>query len=182
MEEKQEIRKKIIEKKKKMSMDEIQNKSDQIMKRLISIPEYKNAKCIYSYINFNQEVVTSEILIHALENKKHIAVPRIDQKEMNFYYIDDFEELCPNFMGILEPVTNQIALENDALMLMPGLAFDLEKNRIGYGKGYYDKYINTHKTGIKIGLAYDFQVLEKIKSDQFDKRPDILLTEKRFIV
>ncbi|RDU23112.1 5-formyltetrahydrofolate cyclo-ligase [Anaerosacchariphilus polymeriproducens] len=182
MVEKQEIRKRIIEQKKKMSFEEIQNKSDQIMKKLICIQEYKDANCIYSYINFNQEVVTTKILIHAFENGKRIAVPKTDNKKMSFFYINDFRELSPGYMGILEPITNNIAMENDALMLMPGLAFDLKKNRIGYGKGYYDRYINTHKTGIKIALAYDFQVVEKIKSGRFDNKSDMLLTEKRLIV
>lgn len=181
MDEKQEIRFEISERKKRMSQIEIQNKSNHITEVLLNLEEYKSAKSIFSYVNFNQEVVTTQILMDALENGKRIAIPRVDNKLMEFYYINSLKELQPGYMGILEPISDEVAQDENGLMLMPGVAFDLNKNRIGYGKGYYDIYLSKHKIGKKIALAYELQIVEKIKADAFDIKPDFIITEKRMI-
>lgn len=181
MEEKQVIRKRILEQKKMMTELEIQIKSNQIIDVLLELSDYKDADCIYAYINFNQEVVTNRILIHAMETGKKVAVPKIENKIMKFYYINSLDDVHPGYFGILEPVTTEEARDNNGLMIMPGVAFDLHKNRIGYGKGYYDTYLGSHSVNKKIALAYELQIVNAIDADEFDRKPDYILTENRII-
>lgn len=181
MEEKQVIRNRIAEQKKKMSEIEIQQKSNHIVEKLFSLSDYIEAECIYAFVNFNQEVVTRQIILNAIDSGKRIAVPKITEKKMKFYFIHSLEDVKSGYMGILEPITEEEATVSNALMLMPGVAFDTNRNRIGYGKGYYDSYLNSHKIKKKIGLAYDFQIVNEIQADEYDIKPDYILTETKII-
>ncbi len=183
---KKEIRKSIKEKKSKLSPLEIENNSKIIIKELITSDEYKNSKKIFSYVSFNQEVVTKNLLKDTFTRKK-IAVPKIVDNQMVFYYIESLDELDTGIKGILEPkntANSNIAIpEEGDLFLVPGLAFDLNKNRIGYGRGYYDKYFNKYKdiNFHKIALAFDFQIIETIPADNYDVTLDGIITEKRLV-
>ena len=89
--------------------------------------------------------------------------------------------MVPGAYGILEPDTKDLMKEQKALILMPGLAFDEEKNRIGYGGGFYDKYLEKHPDFFKVALPYDFQIYKKLNTEQFDIKPDIIVTDQRVI-
>lgn len=139
---------------------------------------------ILFYVSYGTEVDTRVLIGELLENKKetiHIAVPRVNGEEMEFYEISSLSDLSLGYMGILEPSGEVLAQVEDAIMIMPGLVFDVNRNRIGYGGGYYDRYIAGHLSQIKqtVALAYDFQVIEgNLQAASHDIKPDLIITEK----
>jgi len=181
-----EIRRNMKELKSKLLVSQIQMHSDYISKQLLLTSTYKQSDQIFCYVSFNEEVITTNILYAALSQKKKVAVPKIIGDEMKFFYIKSLEELNLGTHGILEPITGMEAIpqkDKENLVIVPGLAFDLKRNRIGYGKGYYDRYfIKYDETPMKkIALAYDFQVLEELPIDDYDKEIDQIITQTRII-
>lgn len=184
--EKNNIRLKIIEKRNKLDFN-IKKKYDRlIFEQLIKNNIYKEAKKIFTYISFGSEVDTIEFINYALKDNKEIYVPKTDKikKEMIAIRIDNFNDMVIDKWGILEPTNidkDKIDEEFD-LIIMPGIAFDKSGNRIGYGGGYYDKYIsNKNIKCFKIALAYDFQIIEKIYPEVYDVRVDALISNNDFI-
>lgn len=159
--------------------------SEKIAESLFNIPEYAKAENILVYVSFGSEVNTIPIIQKALEQGKNVGVPRIDDKNMNFYQIGSLEELKPGFYGIPEPDgthTKTFKPEN-ALVLLPGLVFDKKMSRIGYGGGYYDKYLSQSfaKKYLKLALTFEFQVLneELLCIDPYDIPIDGIITESQ---
>lgn len=190
---KKEYRSIVKDKKRKLSEAFISSASECITNKLLNSIEYKENSVIYTYVSFNQEVQTNHIIETALKDHKKIAVPKVIEKvensnfsiirEMHFYYINSMQDLEQGFYGIKEPSTNEIALNDKVLFIMPGLAFDLDKNRIGYGGGYYDKYLTSHShvDFRKISLAYDFQIFDQLSVCDYDRKVDKIITEHRII-
>ena len=174
---KEELRKRY-----KIIRDNINNrdkKSSEIIKRLINTKEYQKSKVIALYSNISSEVETKELIKISLENKK-VVLPKINKDNtMDFYEIKYLKDLEVGAFNIKEPkIKNKkpIKKEEIDLMIIPGICFDKNRNRIGYGKGYYDKYLSN--TNIKkIGLCYEEQITKEIKSDKTDIRLDYLITE-----
>ena len=138
---------------------------------------------VYIYVSYGTEADTKKLIENLLKQRRHkVAVPRVNGKEMEFYVINGMEDLKPGFNGIPEPVSGLPVTECNGIMFMPGLVFDIGHGRIGYGGGYYDRYLSRHKNDniFKVALAYDFQVLkkERIKMEAHDIKPDIIITEK----
>lgn len=182
---KKEIRKKIREEKLKYPISVIDTNSYIIVKYLLSATEYANCDTLFCYVSFNQEVNTKFLLEQAFKEKE-VAVPKIVNDEMKFYYITSYKELQPGNYGILEPVSSREAIPiktKNNLCIVPGLAFDNEKNRIGYGKGYYDTFFHKYKEIpiLKNAIAFDFQVLDKIPADNHDEKMDLIITPTRVI-
>lgn len=162
-----------------LSIDEITRNSKIIIDRLLTTKEYSFYDCIYTYVGFGGEVSTQLLIETALKEGKKVACPKIAHGEMNFYYINNLEDLEPGHFGVLEPPAGNIAESHEALVVMPGVAFDRERNRVGFGKGYYDKYLGKHKSYATIALAFDFQITESIVSEPFDIKPQLLITKSR---
>lgn len=162
-----------------------------ICKRLLETGEYLNALKLFAYISFGSEADTTEIIEDALKNGKNVYAPRVEGKDMSFYRIDGFTGLIKGRYGIYEPdpanctpYVKDDSLKDSCLMLLPGLAFDLSGNRVGYGAGYYDRFLSGHGADrfIKIALAYDFQVVPSICSMEHDIKADIIITPQRKII
>lgn len=184
---KQEIRTLMKELKSKLSESQIHMCCDTISTQLLQTAAYIQCKQLFCYVSFNQEVITTTILKMALAQKKKVAIPKIIGDEMKFFYINTLEELKPGILGILEPITVEEAIPRmgeQSLVVVPGLAFDLNRNRIGYGKGYYDGYFLKYKEipMEKIALAYDFQVLDVLPVEDHDKQIDQIITQTRIII
>ena len=190
--DKQSIRKEVTEKKRRMSEAEISRLSLDLKEKFCSLEEYGSASVLYAYMSYNQEVRTAPIIEQAWEDGKRVAVPRIFNKEyMEFIYINSFDELESGYMGIPEPKYevfaddfDRIAQEQEVLMLLPGLAFDKEGSRLGYGGGFYDMYLEDYSEEtnfIKTALCYDFQIYEKLKTEDHDVKIDIVISNSRMI-
>lgn len=153
-----------------------------IYRKVITHPFFLNADTIFCYVDYNHEVDTHAIMETAWKLQKKVAVPKVNGDSMEFYDIQSFSELEEGFFHILEPVTASIADDSSALVIMPGAAFDKKRNRIGYGKGYYDKYLQQHKNHRMMAIAFDFQMVESIPADEFDIHPEIIITEEKIYV
>lgn len=175
---KNELRKKMNKEREALSKSEVMEKSNEICKNLLKIEDFTGAECVLCYISIKNEVVTTPVINFCLEQGIRIAAPRVNGNEMDFYYISSCDELAPGAFGIPEPVGNDrcIPTEKD-IIIMPGLAFDKNGNRIGYGGGYYDKYLSIHHNVKKIAVAYDFQVVEEVESEITDILPDYIVTD-----
>jgi len=167
--DKKELRRMIRLKKEAMTEAEILNKSRDLTEKFLKTEEYLNAKTIYGYLSYNQEVRTEEILRNALRDGKRVAVPKVFNDEMRFIYISDLEQIAPGYKGIPEPIADRpIAEDGCALVLMPGLAFDPNGARMGYGGGFYDKFLSREPSHKTVALCYDFQVLDILPTEEFD--------------
>lgn len=180
---KEEIRKEIIEKRNNLSKNFVAFNSNIIKEKILHMDEYINCDCIYIYMSINKEVDTADIILDAFKNNKKVAIPKVVNNIMDFYYIENINQTSIGNFGILEPTTNNLANDENALIIIPGVAFDNSKHRIGYGKGFYDNYLNKIKNNNvkKIALTFDFQVLQSIPYDEFDVSPDTIITEKKII-
>jgi len=160
-----------------LSKEEAAMKSIAILEKLLRREEYKKAECVYCYIDCRNEVMTKPIIRRALSDGKKVAVPRVEGENMEFYYFEGYDKLRPGTYGVPEPFECLPASDLDALLIMPGLAFDRENHRIGYGGGYYDRYLKRPNQHFKIALAFQFQIFQKIPFEEFDIQPDLILTD-----
>lgn len=183
---KPEIRTYIKSLKRELSLSQIRSYSDLIQSQLFQHPSYLSCSQLFCYVSFNQEVITRDIISKALTQGKKVAVPKIAGDEMNFFFIESLEELKPGILGILEPKAENEAIplhSEQNLVIVPGIAFDHSKNRIGYGKGYYDRYFKK-QIGAKmhkVALAFDFQILEQLPVDDYDEKVDQIITQSAII-
>lgn len=181
MKEKKEIRKIIDMRRKALSRDTKKTFDEEIFNKVIQSDEYKKAKTIFIYASFEGEVDTHRIIKHALGNGKYICVPKILSKKegMKAVKIDSFKELKLSPYKILEPENFNKAIDEKEidLILMPGVAFDRKGGRVGYGGGFYDRFLDKiKKDAFKIALAYDFQILEEVPMSEHDKKIDGIIT------
>ena len=178
MVKKQDIRKNVLKQRNLMTEKEWDEHSHEIYKKVVTHPFFLEADEIYCYIDFRNEVDTRKIIEEAWRLGKRVAAPRIEGSEMNFYYIDSFTKLESGYFGVLEPVGEEKAEGEQVLVIMPGAAFDKKRNRIGYGKGYYDRFLEKYPTYRTLALAFELQVVDKIPSDSFDVKPNQIVTEE----
>lgn len=168
------LRGEIKERKKELKLEEKRKKDKKIKEKFTASSIYKKATCIFIYVSLKDEVDTHNIIKEALKNGKRICVPKvISIKEgMDAIEIKDFSELveCGAYK-ILEPLDfkNKIDEKDIDLAVLPGLAFDNEGGRLGYGGGFYDRFIPKLKNEVpKIALAYDFQMVDDVPKDSHD--------------
>lgn len=143
--------------------------SQRLAQKLYAHPAYQAARSIYGYLAFNEEVRTVPILRQAQRDGKRVAVPKIYGKEMRFLWLDDLDAVAPGYYGVPEPVADGPEADDErALILMPGLAFDPEGRRCGYGGGFYDRYLAAHPAHPTLALCYAFQLLPRLETESFD--------------
>ena len=186
-EEKSLLRKEVLHKRNSMSHFEISMKSKLIQQKLIESPVFNQSKSIGLYLAIGSEVQTRGIINYALDLGKTVSLPRIISNDLRFYVVDqtDFEKnsFDVNRFGIKEPEIDNKPADFIDLLIIPGIVFDLYGFRIGYGYGYYDKYLTYNKLSKSIGLAYDFQFIKKpIPILPHDRKIDVLITESGFNV
>lgn len=174
---KQTSRRVILRKRNRLSKEDIDKKSSIIKERLFNSEEYKNAKVVMFYASFGSEVDTFEMIKEALKEKK-VCVPIMNEEGLIAALIKDIKELSnKSKYGIPEPSNiKEIDKRNIDLVIVPGVVFDKRNHRIGYGKGYYDKFLKDFK-GKKIGLAFKMQILEIIPNHDWDVRLDNVISE-----
>ena len=168
-------------------------KDEKIKDTLVELQIFKNAKRILFYASFRNEVDTFDLIKYSLSKSKDIYLPKVDVKnnELLLYQIKDTSELSKGYLGILEPDVSEerrIELERLDLVIVPGVAFDYECNRLGYGKGFYDKLLAKIKSPAiemhiykKIGLAYEEQIIKAIPSLSHDIKMDMIITDEKII-
>lgn len=179
---KKELRKIMIEKRDNIHKEEKAVMDKNIIFSLKEKEFYKNSKNIFIYLGFGSEIDTMSYIQDFINDGKHIFIPRIDikTKKMEAVEITSLDGLKENKYGILEPDNNkeEFYKNNLELIILPGVAFDHSGRRIGYGGGYYDRYLeDIDKRIIKVALIYDFQLLENVPAEEHDIKADYIITE-----
>jgi 5-formyltetrahydrofolate cyclo-ligase len=182
-EKKKEIRREILAKRSAMTSSEVLEQSRRICENVISTDLYQECKTLCLYMPIRNEVDVRLLLEPARADGKNVYLPKVlkDIKSaeyyMEFYSYTEDTALISGAYNILEPDSDEILVpDNDTLIIMPGAVFSKDNQRIGYGGGYYDRYLAKH-TGCKtIAVAYDFQILEQIPYEEHDMCPDEIIT------
>lgn len=200
--EKKEIRKNILKVRDEISAEERASCDLKIKKCVLTHSVYEEAQVILTYASYRSEVNTATLIGQALVDGKYVFAPKVSGEEMEFWRITTAEDLRKGYRGIPEPVESVsfpkwLAEQSDAgeihvMMWMPGAVFDKDRHRIGYGKGFYDRYLdrltdlqkeNCCRWHVELhlttaALAYSCQVLEQIPYEPHDIKPDMLFTEE----
>ena len=174
---KKEMRAIIRAQKRAMTTAQIVSASARLGEKFRACELYKNAKTIYGYLPYNQEVRTVPMLEQAIRDGKKVAVPKCYDRDMKFIYISDFEkEVAPGYANIPEPIADEpVADDKTALVLMPGLAFDPQGHRIGYGGGFYARFLAEEPDHPTLALCYGFQMVDHLETEEFDIPVDMVL-------
>jgi len=182
---KEKIRANALKKRCSLSERERAIKSRAIIQQVLSLQEIKRAECISCYVGVNSEVRTLSLISQLLASSKRVVVPAvIDGERMEMYHVESLDELEKN-NGFIEPrmeFRRFCGPERIDAILVPGIAFDEKGHRIGYGKGYYDRFLKRLKKGTSlIGLAFECQLVKKIPLEEHDVCLEKIVTEKRTI-
>ena len=181
--EKTELRTLMRKKRSSLSDKEINEKSKEIEKKLFSLDKFLSAKTVMIYMSAFGEVRTDAIIERLISDKKKVVVPitHTDTETLTLSYINSMDDFTKGAYGIREPSSiNECNVSDIDAILVPGIAFDVKGNRIGFGKGYYDKLLSESEA-IKIALCYDFQIVQEIDADEHDIPMDMIITEERII-
>ena len=201
---KRAVRKKVLALRDSIPAEDRERYDASIQEIVMGMEEYRDAEAILAYVSYRSEVDTTMLIRQALSDGKYVFAPKVSGDEMEFWQILSLEDLREGYRGILEPEQNisftdwiSRHIGSKVMMWMPGAAFDKERHRIGYGGGFYDRYLTrllqqSEQTASKdqtrkqsgrfilttAALAYSCQVLEQIPYEEHDVKPDILITEQ----
>lgn len=182
------LRKEVLSVREQMTEHEWQEKSRKIEAAFLALPEYQEAEHILCYVSYKREVDTCSLIKKSLLLGKHVYCPAVCGKKMDFYEIFSLDELVCGYRGILEPKNRfrerlfSMPESGKIFILLPGTVFDISCHRIGYGGGYYDKYLEKlKKNACKIFMAaaaFSFQVKVQIPYEEHDICPQKIITEQ----
>ncbi len=178
MQTKQQVRTNLKQRREMLPKEDLLGRSDKICKRLQEQNFFLQANVIYFYYPLGKEVNLLPLAQKALTLGKQVAFPRVNGSEMEFYQVHSLKEFVEGTFHVMEPTGKDPLHQNDALIFVPGLAFDAKGNRMGYGKGYYDRYFARYPKNLKIGICYAFQVISAVPCDQYDIPMDAIISEE----
>lgn len=185
METKKHIRQEVLRQRDALTGEERSSKSRRILEYVREMEAYRKSRVLLVYASYRSEVETLPLIRHALEEGKLVYCPKVEQEgQMNFYRISSIEDLKEGYRGIPEPEAVQELLycgqeysAEDTLMILPGAVFDRERNRIGYGKGYYDRYLEQYPDMECMALCFDCQIREHLPAEEHDRKPGQIISE-----
>jgi 5-formyltetrahydrofolate cyclo-ligase len=175
-----QMRKVLKEIRKSIPQDKKHKADIEIISRFLMTKEYSDAELVLCYVSQKDEIDTTTLIYSALANGKKVGVPKCCGDMIDFYYIDSLDDLVVGSYGILEPDVKKCKRINNftnSVLVAPGLGFSPDGNRIGYGKGYYDRFLANYK-GTVVGLSYYNLVKLNIPTEETDCKINILITEK----
>ena len=183
MQIKSELRKEA--KRLRSNIPEKKTADNSIVEKLFSMDEYKDAKTILCYASLENEIDTDVIINRAINDNKRVALPfcRDNEGNMDFYCISSLDQLNSGSFNVREPNPDEFLKLTDfsnSIIIVPALMFDRKGYRLGYGKGYYDRFLNKYNQ-ISIGLCYDELLNDELPADEFDKNVDIIITQSNII-
>lgn len=178
-EKKESIRSYVAKRRYALSDDEIKQKSLLISENLFRLDSFNRSKRIALYSPILNEVRTSQVFLKSIELEKEVYFPRVNGSSLDFYRIHDLNQLKVGNFSVLEPECSLIKVDPQQidLFIIPGLAFDDSGNRLGYGKGYYDRTLINIPEQNRVGLSYSFQILNFIPANDNDQKVGAVVTE-----
>ncbi len=176
---KRSIRAQYLTERKARSSESCVGSSVEIQHRFLHSELFRRAGCLALYCAIHNEVQTETIFARALEAGKTLAFPRVNAEELEFVEVQSLTGLIAGAFGVLEPQgTKLVPVEELDLVVVPGVAFDRTGHRLGYGRGFYDRALSACRKGsMKVGFAYDSQLLDELPSAKYDQRLSALMTE-----
>lgn len=179
---KKSLRSHYREKRREITGKEREQLDSNIFGRVTKLAQYRECKQIFCYVSVRDEVDTRRLITQALADGKRVAVPRCvpNTRRMEFYYINSLSQLEPGSFGVDEPLPSKQTLAtdfSDSICIVPGICFDRQGYRLGYGMGYYDRFLCTYD-GLTVGLCYSACIKYSLIHGKFDRRSDIVITEK----
>lgn len=178
METKRQIRAELSKKRDALDTAFYEQAEEEIARQLKQMDVIAERGYLYGYYPLGRELSLLTFLQWALEAGKRVALPKVNGNEMDFYEITSLDQVKKGSFGVMEPVTGQKVNWEEAVCLTPGLGFDKGGGRIGHGGGYYDRYFERHPRLVRIGIAYDFQVVDEIPTEKNDIPMEYLVTPK----
>ncbi len=185
---KNQLRLMTLDKRERISIADRESSSLQIFSSLYNTDEYRNSETILFYVNYRSEVVTKPYIEKALSEGKKVYCPRVEGLDISFFKIEKLSDLSAGYQGILEPDKDELKrytgnMQNDkTVVIVPGSVFDHSGNRMGYGKGFYDRFLKRYAKLKKIAICYDMQIMdEEIFHNENDVRMDIIISERQVI-
>lgn len=182
------LRKEMLQQRKNMETRNVSSFSNKIISAIMELPEFINSKNIMLYLSFNKEVNTYPLARWCLDNGKTVIAPYCiqSQREIVPYKITNLvNDLTKSTFGVMEPKYNLLEkanIEDIDLIIVPGVVFDENCNRIGFGAGYYDRFLpKRSKNTPAVGIAYDYQIIDKVPTGEYDVPLDFIITEERTI-
>ena len=186
------IRKRLIELRENLPEEDVINNSAIIADSFLNLTHFNNSKVVMGYMSFRNEVMTDSLIVEILKRDKRVAIPRIEILDNGFkdivaYEVKDiYSQVERGTFGVREPIKNvavELNPEDIDLIIIPGVGFDTRGFRIGFGAGYYDRFLKKVRPDcLKVGFAFEMQILEKIPEESHDIPVDMVITEKRIIV
>ncbi len=186
---KQELRSRYLNYRNQLSMSERKEKSARIWELLEAEAVFQKADILLVYMDYRSEVMTCGRVEELLQqHKKRIFAPKVEGMDIRFYEVKKMEDFMDGYQGIMEPsgdesrlFTEQMAKTQNCLLLVPGAVFDRQRGRMGYGKGFYDRYLAAFPALSSAALAFECQIAKKVPVESHDKRPDMIVTDKEII-
>lgn len=171
--DKSTLRAQMRRQRREMTEAQTASQSERLCRMFLQSELYRDAAAIYGYLPFGGEVRILPILAQALRDGKRVAVPKVCGDEMRFILISELAQTAPGYRGIPEPIADApIACDGDATVLVPGLAFTRDGKRLGYGGGFYDRFLSREPGHPTVALCYGFQLLDNLPADAWDVAVD----------
>lgn len=178
MEAKGNIRKEVFARRRAATQEEIQEKSRMIYEKSRLCRSFW-MRTAFLRIWTSKEVMTRDLIEKALQMGKTVAVPRVEDDDMVYYEIKDFSTLKSGYFGIMEPDGGKVCTREEGFLLVPGVAFDPARHRVGYGKGFYDRFLAAHPGFTTVAAAFEFQLFDAVPFEETDVLPQMLVTEQK---
>jgi 5-formyltetrahydrofolate cyclo-ligase len=184
--QKSELRKKFLERRNSIPVEEQIRRSRIIVDKVKRFKNVQQCQTISLYVSKGSEVRTHELIEWFLTTtNKTIAIPKVNGESLDFYVLDSMEKLVPGSFGILEPSPSEcrkIGISPINAFIIPGVCFDEEGYRLGYGKGYFDRVLKQTKNSFRVALSYECLVVDKLPREEHDEKVNAIVTEKRIIM
>ncbi len=180
---KRSIRSKFLAERKAHPVRACVDLSDEIQRRFLQSHLFRDARCLALYSAVQNEVNTDEVARQTLAAGKTLVFPRVNGDNLEFVSIDKLEALVPGAFGVLEPEScNLVSIDALDLVIVPGVAFDRRGHRLGYGRGYYDRALAVSRSDcLRIGFAYNFQLVDELPFAEHDESLSVLVTESHML-
>jgi 5-formyltetrahydrofolate cyclo-ligase len=186
MKNKKELRRHLLEVRSRLSSAYKKECSDIICRKVTGHPAYKQAKTVMFYMPVRGEADVLPALKEALSSGKRVILPKTEKekKSIRCFRIRGLKDLTEGAYGILEPdasLCQEIVVQEVELVIVPGVGFDVSGFRLGYGGGYYDRFLSRHPGAVRMGVAYDEQIVNDVKPEPHDCRMDWLVSPRKIL-